>query len=139
MAPGLSLIPLPMWLLTQTFYHERGRGAMTKQELSHHLELRKRLTSQRGLLASLEDAGLSDEAAGIRDDIARLDAEVQQSEAAVVAWIGTIKDVPTRTIFRLRFIRCMTWLQVAKTIGGGNTTASVKMIFHRYLKANYDE
>lgn len=112
---------------------------MTKQELSHHMELRKRLTSQRGLLASLEDAGLADEAAGIRDDIARLDAEVQQSEAAVVAWIGTIKDVPTRTIFRLRFIHCMTYTQVAKTLGGRNTANSVKIYCYRYLKANYDE
>lgn len=112
---------------------------MTKQELFHHMELRKRFTQQQELLTSLEAAGLVDEAAGIRDDIASLGAEIQQSEAAVAAWIDTIKDIPTRTIFRLRFIHCMTWPQVAKAIGGRNTATSVKLICHRYLKVHHDE
>lgn len=112
---------------------------MTKQELFHHMELRKRFASQQELLASLETAGLADEADGIRDDIASLAAEVQQSEAAVAAWIDTVEDTPAHIIFRLRFIHCMTWPQVAKVIGGRNTATSVKLICHRYLKAHHDE
>lgn len=112
---------------------------MTKQELSHHMELRKQLASLQELLASLETAGLADEAAGIREDIASLGAEVQQSEAAVAAWIDTVEDTPAHMIFRLRFVHCMTWPQVAKTIGGRNTANSVKLICYRYLNANYDE
>ena len=112
---------------------------MVKQKLSHHMELRKRLASQQELLASLETAGLADEATSIHNDIVNLDTEVQQSGAAVMAWIDTIKDVPTRTIFRLRFIHCMTWSQVAKSIGGQNTANSVKLICYRYLNAHHDE
>lgn len=41
---------------------------MTKQELNHHLTLLRQLEKDRKLLASLETAGLADEAAGIRDD-----------------------------------------------------------------------
>lgn len=112
---------------------------MTKQQLSHHMGLRKRLASLQELFASLETAGLADEAAGIREDIASLGDEVQRSEATVAAWIDTIKDVPTRTIFRLRFIHGMTYTQAAKTIGGRNTANSVKIYCYRYLKAHYDK
>lgn len=112
---------------------------MTKQQLFHHMELRKRLASLQELLASLETAGLADEAAEIRDDTAILEAEIQQSEAAVAAWIDTVEDTQVHMIFRLRFIHCMTWPQVAKTIGGGNTTSSVKAACYRYLKAHHDE
>lgn len=112
---------------------------MTKQELFHHMGLRKRLASLQKLLASLESAGLADEVAGIRKDIASLAAELQQSEAAVAAWIDTVEDTPAHMIFRLRFIHCMTWPQVAKAIGGRNTATSVKLICHRYLKVHHDE
>lgn len=57
---------------------------MTKQELNHHLALLWRPEKDRELLASLETAGLSDEAAGIRDDIAHLDLAIQQSETALI-------------------------------------------------------
>ena len=109
---------------------------MTKQKLFHHVELRKRLASLQELLASLETAGLADEAAGIRKDIASLGAEVKQSEAAIATWIDTVEDTPAHTIFRLRFIHCMTWSQVAKAIGGRNTANSVKIYCHRYLKTH---
>ena len=36
-------------------------------------------------------------------------------------------------VFRLRFLHCMTWPQVAGAIGGRNTANSVKLICHRYL------
>ena len=36
-------------------------------------------------------------------------------------------------VFRLRFVHCMAWSQVAKTLGGRNTANSVKLICHRYL------
>ena len=112
---------------------------MTKQQLSHHMELRKQFTEQQELLASLEAAGLADEAAGIRENIANLGAEVQQSETAVATWIDTVEDTPAHIIFRLRFIHCMTWSQVAKAIGGRNTANSVKLICYRYLNAHHDE
>lgn len=112
---------------------------MTKQQLFHHMELRKRFASQQELVVSLETAGLADEADRIRNDIVSLEAEVRQSEAAVTAWIDTVEDTPAHMIFRLRFIHCMTWPQVAKAIGGKSTATSVKLICRRYLKVHHDE
>lgn len=128
---------------------------MTKQELSDHVELRKRLAASLELLASLEAAagpgaqkldGLP-RAPGIRDrvgdcasaiadakeDIARTEAKIARSESAVVAFISTIGDLQTRTIFRLRFLGGMSWKEVATATGGGNTESGVKNICYRYI------
>lgn len=134
---------------------------MTKQELSHHVELRKRLEADLELLASLEAAaGLGAQkldglprAPGIRDrvgdcaaaiadakeDIARTEAEIALSESAIVAFISTIGDLQARTIFRLRFLGGMSWKEVATATGGGNTEGSVQKICYRYLEAHAGE
>ena len=112
---------------------------MTKQELNHHRALLQRLEKNRKLLASLEAAGLADEATGIQDDIASLDAEVKQSEAVIMAWISTIDDPPTRTIIRLRFLRGFEWKTVATLIGAGNTRYCVERRASRYLEAHHDK
>ena len=124
---------------------------MTKQELSNHVELRKRLAASLELLASLEAAagpgaqkldGLP-RAAGIRDRvgdcasaIADAKEDIARSESAVVAFISTIGDLQTRTIFRLRFLGGMSWKEVATATGGGNTEGSVQKICYRYLEAH---
>lgn len=131
---------------------------MTKQELSHHVELRKRLAAGLELLASLEAAagpkaqrldgfprapGVRDQvgdcAAAIADaktEIARTEAEIARSETAIAAFISTIGDLQTRTIFRLRFLGGMAWKEVATATGGGNTEGSVQKICYRYLEAH---
>ena len=60
--------------------------------------------------------------------------KLEEEKKKLEKYIGGIKDDQTRMIFRLRFIHCMTWPQVAETIGGRNTANSVKLICHRYLK-----
>ena len=128
---------------------------MTKQEVSYHWKLRKRLAADMELLASLEAAAgpgaprldglphapgfrdrVGDCAAAIADaksEIARTEAELAKSEAAIVAYIDTIADLQTRTIFRLRFLGGMAWKEVAAAIGGWNTEKSVKLRCYRYL------
>lgn len=120
---------------------------MTKRELFHHVELRKRLAVGMELLASLEAAvyprdGLPDvrewTAAAIADtkkEIARTEVEITHSESAIIAFIGTIEDLQTRTVFRLRFLGGLAWRDVAEAIGGSNTEAGVRMICYRYLEA----
>ena len=49
-------------------------------------------------------------------------------------YIAEIPDSLTRQIFQLRFIKGLTWLQIAYSVGGNNTEASVKMVCYRYLK-----
>lgn len=48
-------------------------------------------------------------------------------------YISEIPDSLTRQIFQLRFINGLTWVQIAFSVGGGNTEGSVKMICYRYI------
>ena len=131
---------------------------MTKRELYDHLELQNQLTAATEMLASLEAAAgpraqlldgmphapgvhdcvgnLATEIADTRTGIEALRAKITHSETAVAACIGTIGDLQTRMIFRLRFICGFTWKEVAALIGGSNTECSVKNICYRYMKAN---
>ncbi len=49
-------------------------------------------------------------------------------------FIAAIDDSLTRQVFEYRYSRCMTWQQVAYSIGGGNTRDGVRKIAERYLK-----
>lgn len=128
---------------------------MTKQDLNCHLELLQMLAEDLELLASLEAAagpkiqrldgmphahGISDpvgnlaaEIADMRETVARRKAAVAKSEETIATYISTIEDSQTRMIFRLRFIRGMSWKEVAATIGGRNTEAGVKAVCYRYI------
>lgn len=130
---------------------------MTKRELYDHLELQNQLTAATEMLASLEAAAgpraqlldgmphapgvhdcvgnLAAEIADTRMEIEALRVKITHSETAVAAWIRTIEDLQTRMIFRLRFIRGLTWKEVAALINGGNTEYSVKNIYYRYMKS----
>ncbi len=110
---------------------------MTKQDLTRCLTLRRRLEQSRGLLVSLETAGLADEATSVKETISGLETELQRSEAAVMDWIGGIEDDTMRMIFRLRFLHGMSWETVAALIGGKNTGKSVSIRYHRYLEAHH--
>ncbi len=130
---------------------------MTLRELSKYYKLHERLERNRQMLSSLSAAagpgaqvltgmphatGVSDkvsdlviEMEDLKERIAYLEVECAQEKKKLEQYIGKIRDDQTRMVFRLRFIHCMTWLQVADTIGGGNTANSVKLICHRYLKS----
>ena len=128
---------------------------MTLQELSKYYKLHERLERNREMLSSLYAAaglgaqvitgmphapGVSDKVGDLAIEIGDLQSRIDHLESRCAEekkklekYIGGIKDDQTRMIFRLRFIHCMTWLQVAEAIGGRNTANSVKLIFHRYL------
>ncbi len=129
---------------------------MTLRELSKYYKLHERLERNRQMLSSLSAAagpgaqvltgmphapGVSDkvsdlviEMEDLKERIAYLEVECAQEKKKLEQYIGKIRDDQIRMVFRLRFIHCMTWPQVADTIGGGNTANSVKLICHRYLK-----
>ena len=127
---------------------------MTMRELAQHYELKKRLEDEEKMLVSLEAAAypkptldgmprapglgaevgdLAAEITDIRDHICSLRCEVERDEERVAAFIDTIEAAYIRTILRLRFIRCLTWKEVARTIGGRNTSDGVRMAVYRYL------
>lgn len=110
---------------------------MTKQDLNRCLTLRRQLERSRELLASLETASLTAEAADVKGTMSDLKAELQQSEAAVTDWISGIEDDTMRMIFRLRFLRGLEWKTVAALIGGKNTRSAVENRARRYLEAHH--
>lgn len=128
---------------------------MTLRELSIYYKLHKQLEQNRQMLFSLYAAaglgaqeitgmphapGVSDQVSDLvieiedlKKRIADLEEDCAREKRILERYISTIDDDQTRMIFRLRFVHCMTWPQVAKAIGGRNTANSVKLICHRYL------
>ena len=128
---------------------------MILKELSVYYKLHKQLEQNREMLSALYTAaglgaqeisgmphaqGVSDKVSGLvleiedlKNRIARLELKCAQEKKVLERLIATIEDDQTRMIFRLRFVHCMTWPQVAEAIGGRNTANSVKLICHRYL------
>lgn len=76
---------------------------------------------------------LAVEIADLKNRIRALQAELDREETKLNRFISTIENDQTRTIFRLRFLRCLTWKEVAAMIGGRNSEAGVRMICYRYL------
>lgn len=130
---------------------------MTLQELSKYYRLHEQLERNREMLSSLQAAagpgaqvitGMP-HSTGVSDKVGDLAAELWDLQSTIVSlehkcteekkklerYIGAIRDDQTRMIFRLRFLHCMTWSQVAEVIGGRNTANSVRSICYRHLKS----
>ena len=133
---------------------------MTLQVLSRYYKLQKQLERNKEMLRSLYAAagpgaqvltGMP-HASGSSDKVADLVMEMEDLEQRILAlefkcdqekkkiqtYINKIHDDQTRMIFRLRFLHCMTWGEVAAVIGGGNTEVGVKVKCYRYLKSCTD-
>lgn len=133
---------------------------MTLSELSRYFKLQSRQNRNRIMLAALRDKAHTGalgaqvitgmpHAPGVRDkvgdliveiedvegEIERLNAELNRAEREIDSYISTIPDLQTRLVFRLRFLRCMTWDEVAESLGGRNTANGVKKICYRYIDA----
>ena len=128
---------------------------MTLRELSIYYKLHKRLERNRQMLSSLyataglgaqeitgmpHAPGVSDQVSSLlieiedlKERISHLESECAQEKKILERYIATIEDDQTRIVFRLRFVHCMTWPQVAEAIGGRNTANSVKLICYRHL------
>lgn len=87
-------------------------------------------------------SGVKDKVGDLAVEIADLDTQIetlewamQESEKRILPFIDSIRDIQTRMIFRLRFVRGMSWKTVADTVGGRNSEQGVKMICYRYLES----
>ena len=129
---------------------------MTLQELSVYLQIMEKVDKCKEILerlyqkanpgaASLEGMPRGSEPSKEVEDLAIeiADAEAQifflQSEAAeelkkITEYIDSIPDFRTRTIFRLRFVRCKSWGEVADYVGKYQTESAVKQVCYAYLR-----
>lgn len=86
-------------------------------------------------------SGKSDKVADVAVDIADTDliirgklAEIQQQRKKIIEYIDSIDDSLMRQIIFYRHVSCMTWQEVADSIGGKNTENSVKKAYSRFMK-----
>lgn len=112
---------------------------MTLRELNEHFALVQRREKAKSMLFRLRDlaAGAISEPPGVRERIGDLDNEtaylsasverlskqIEDNEAAILAFIDGIPDIQAQTILRLRFLRGLAWCEVAAICGRENTEA----------------
>lgn len=130
---------------------------MTKKELSQLYWLKREIEEDWCRLDELEAIAASPasprydgmpHAPGAGDGMARMAAEIADLKAIISAkrqqcihernrlerYIADIPDGLTRQIFALRFVKGLSWWQVAARVGGNNTGDGVRMRVNRYLE-----
>lgn len=136
---------------------------MTLKELSQLYYLTREIEADQRRLEELErlaGAPSSSNLSGMpraphstESKVERMTAEIVDLQAIIAArqiqciherarlerWINAIPDTLTREIFLLRFAECMSWVQVAVAIGGGNSVDGIRQRVYRYLKADEDK
>lgn len=128
---------------------------MTLQELNEYLELGETLERNEELLANLESAahpgaqvmtgmphatGIKDrvgdlaiEIADMREDIEAIRLQIDQRTDEVQQFIREIPDAQLRLVFRLRFVRRLSWKEAAGVMGRYKTAASAKNLVYSYM------
>lgn len=128
---------------------------MTKKELSQLYYLKKEIKEQQRRIAELEAAatncstkitglpsgkGISDKignyAAQIADLKALLDLNLKKcfyELNRLDRFIQSVEDPLIRQILLYRFEKHMSWRQIARAIGGNNTSESLRKKLYRYL------
>jgi len=128
---------------------------LTLQELSEYLRLKERLERNSSILESLYAAaspgaqvftdmprtpGTKDKVGDLAIEIADMEErnrhiknEVSKLEKRINKFIDAVDDEHMRTVLRLRFIRCLTWSEVATAMGGDDTEMRIKMACYRFL------
>lgn len=130
------------------------------QDLNEYLDLAKKLERARESLQDLEDAavpgaqkltgmprtpGVSDkvgkfaiEIADTKAAIAEMERELTEKQKQIEAFIETIPDVELRTIFRLRYIRRLSWDDISQVFRWRYTDAALRKRVKGYLSRNTD-
>lgn len=108
--------------MLSSLYAAAGLGAQVITGMPHAPGVSDKVSS---LVIEIED---------LKSRIDYLESVCAQEKKKLEEYISSIRDDQIRLIFRLRFVHCMTWRQVAETIGGGNTATNVKLICYRYLE-----
>lgn len=128
---------------------------MTKKELSQLYYLNREIEHLKTRIAELECVATSctanitglPHASGISDKIGKYAAEIADLKELLDLnlkkcfyefnrlnrYIQSIDDTQVRMILTLRYVNGLCWNQVAESIGGGNTEASVRMKHNRFL------
>ena len=77
---------------------------------------------------------LAVEIAEAQEVVDELDAQIRAEEPSVRSFIRTIDDAELRTIFRLRFIRGLSWKEIPEYISDYANESSVASACYRYMR-----
>jgi len=90
----------------------------------------------RGTDVSDKVGNLAIELAELDDEIAEIDSKIAASAIRIEPFIKSIRNIQTRMIFRLRFLRGLSWGEVADALGKYVSEVSVKQICYNYLRVH---
>ncbi len=129
---------------------------MTLKEISRYYELRQKLTRYNEALLALRTAAENitsqldgippsgkptDKVAHYGGLIAQLEADIEknneelrEAKETALRYIQQIDDMYLQTIFLLRFIECLSWDDIALSMGKEDATDGLKKSCYRYLK-----
>jgi hypothetical protein len=118
---------------------------MTKKELMQHYYLNKEILQNTEELVNLKINGRTNSdftwSRASEEEIERQESIIVEKikkcrilQKNINDFLNTVDDSLTRQIFSYRFLKCMSWKQVAYMVGGNNTEDSVRKISERYLK-----
>lgn len=128
---------------------------MTRQDLEKHLKMRRQLMECRDILQNLKRSvgpgtqaltGMP-HAPGVKDKVGDLATEIAYMERRVAAlqakvddqavevrnFIAGVQDDQMKIILSLRYIRGLTWIEVALVLGGRNTGSGVRSTVWRFF------
>lgn len=66
--------------------------------------------------------------------ISEKDIAIAREEIALYRFIASVPDSKARLIMALRFVDCLTWDRVARSVGGDPTEWKAKKYCYRYLE-----
>ena len=79
---------------------------------------------------------LAVELADMDERIRRLEERAAEEKPKVEAYCKSIMDARMYLVFRLRFVRCYSWAEVAGVLGKGYTEDGVSRMAYNYLAKN---
>ena len=100
---------------------------MNLNDLNNLRHLDSEIKEYRKAIAESDGSGRYDKA------LAEKISELMRKKQEAFDFISSIEDSQTRQIIFLRFIKGMTWGQVAIKVGGGNTDEGVRKRAVRYI------
>ena len=131
---------------------------MTLQELSKYYDIQMTLEKDREALERLRQRitpaspqltgmphtpGVRDKVGDLAVELADMDERIRwleelaaQETPKVEAYCKSIVDARMYLVFRLRFIRCYSWAEVAGVLGKGYTEDGVSRMAYNYLNKN---
>jgi len=132
---------------------------MTNKELSQLYHLNREITEQQRRLAELESLATScasrritgmPSSKALVDKVADYAIEMAELRTLIdlnlkkcfyelnrlTRYINAVDDSIMRQILSLRHINGLSWVQIAFSLGGGNTADGVRMLHKRFLEKN---